>query len=78
MICNNLFILLWRQEHGCRPIRKINSNSKHQEVVSHYIFKESVNLHFCVYVHFFDMKTKKNIIKKSCVEQDSNPQLTYL
>ena len=63
-ICNNLFILLWRQEHGCRPIRKLNSNSKHQEVVSHYIFKESVNLHFFVYVHFFDMKTKKNIIKK--------------
>ena len=43
-----------------RPIRTLNSNSKHQEVVSHYIFKESVNLHFCVYVHFFDMKTKKN------------------
>ena len=48
----------------CRPICKLNSNSKHQEVVSHYIFKESVNLHFCVYVHFFDMKTKKNVIKK--------------
>ena len=45
-ICNNLFILLWRQEHGCRPICKLNSNSKHQEVVSHYIFKESVNLDF--------------------------------
>ena len=33
---------------------------------------------FCVYVHFFDMKTKKNVIKKSWVGQDSNPQLTYL
>ena len=58
------FILLWGQEHGCRPISKLNSNSKHQEVVSHYIFKESLNLHFCVYVHFFDMKTKKNETKK--------------
>ena len=61
------------QEHGCRPIRKLNSNSKDQEVVSHYIFKESVNLHFCVYVDFFDMKRKENVIKKSCVDQDSNP-----
>ena len=59
-------------------IRKLNSNSKHQEVVSHYIFKESVNLHVLCYVHFFDMKTKKNEIKKSWVDQDSNPQFTYL
>ena len=29
----------------------------------------------CVYVHFFDMKTKKNEIKKSLVDQDSNPQI---
>ena len=34
---------------------------------------------FCVYVHFFDMKTKKNEIKKKgWVDKDSNPQLTYL
>ena len=31
---------------GVRPIHKLNSNTKHQEVVSHNIFKESVNLHF--------------------------------
>ena len=29
---------------------------------------------FCVYVHFFDMKTKKNEIKKSWDDQDSSPQ----
>ena len=33
---------------------------------------------FCLYVHFFDMKTKKNEIKKSWVDQDSNPQFMYL
>ena len=33
---------------------------------------------FCVYVHIFDMKTKKNEIKKSWVDQDLNPQFTYL
>ena len=27
-----------------RRNRKLNSNSQHQEVVDHYIFKESVNL----------------------------------
>ena len=26
-------------------IRKLNSKSKHQEAVSHFIFNESVNLH---------------------------------
>ena len=59
-------------------IRKLNSNSNHQEVVSHYILKESVNFPVFVYVHFFDMKTKKNEIKKKLVDQDSNPQITYL
>ena len=44
---------------GAKSIHKLNSNSKNQEVVSDYIFKESVNLHFCVYVHFFDMKQRK-------------------
>ena len=33
---------------------------------------------FCVYVHFFEMKTKKNEMKKSWGNQDSNPQFTYL
>ena len=31
-----------------RHIRKLNSNYQHQEVVIHYIFKESVNLHILV------------------------------
>ena len=31
-----------------RHISKLNSNSQHQEVVSHYIFKESVNLQMCI------------------------------
>ena len=32
-----------------RRIRKLNSNSQHQEVVIHYIFKESVNLQSLVF-----------------------------
>ena len=36
-----LFVL-WR-------IRKLSSNSQHQEVVIHYIFKESVNLQSLVF-----------------------------
>ena len=30
-------------------IRKLNSNSQHQEVVIHYIFKENLNLHILVF-----------------------------
>ena len=55
--------MLWRQEHRCRPIRKLNSNSKHQlhqEVVSHYIFKESVNLDFLCLCAFHENKEKCN------------------
>ena len=33
---------------------------------------------FCVYVHFFDIKQRKMKFKKSLVNQDSNPQFTYL
>ena len=32
-----------------RRIRKLNSNSQHQEVVIHFIFKESVNLQSLVF-----------------------------
>ena len=32
-----------------RRIRKLNSNSQHQEVVIHYLFKESMNLQSLVF-----------------------------
>ena len=35
-----------------RHFSKLNSNSQHQEVVSHYIFKESLNLQFFVLCAF--------------------------
>ena len=41
-------------------------------------FQRKRELACFVFVHFFDMKTKKYEIKKSWVDQDSNPQFTYL
>ena len=67
------FFFAWSQDHRCKPIRKLNSNSKHQEVVSHYIFKESVNLPFFCLCAFLRHEINKNGIKKSWVDQDSNP-----
>ena len=71
----DLFCFEAKSTYGCRPIRELNSNSKHQGDVSHYIFKESVNLHFCVHVHFFDMKTKKNRIKKKLSRPGFEPTI---
>ena len=46
-----------------RHIHKLNSNSQHVIIWSQFKKKRELT-NYCVNVHFFDMKTKKNGIKK--------------
>ena len=68
----NRFILLWSQEHECLFVFTAYSNFQHQEVVIHYIFKESVNLQSLLVSKFLN-KVKMILKKIVGVRQDSNP-----
>ena len=63
--CYNWFILLWSQEHGCRPIlANLNLTLSIRKLPVITFSKKAWTYMFCIYVYFFDMKTNKNEIKK--------------